>query len=131
MIGSSVSIRRCQRGSAALQFALAAPVIVMFISAIAQLGVLFAAGAGMQQALGEGARAATLYPRPTDDAISAKITNAKFGLSPGSLTSSLSHGTSNGLPYLDMQLNYTTRLSFVFFQGPSVTLTRSRRAYIN
>jgi len=125
------SLWGCARGSAALQFALAAPVIVMFISAIAQLGVLFAASAGMQQALGEGARAATLYPRPTDDAISAKITGTKFGLNASGLTSSLTHGTSNGLPYLDIQLNYTTRLSFVFFQGPSVTLTRSRRAYIN
>ena len=131
MIGRVISFGRCVRGSAAVQFALAVPVLVLFIAGIAQLGILFAASAGMQQALGEGARAATLYPRPTDAAISAKVTNAKFALDSRYLTSSLSHGTSNGLPYVDIQLSYTPHLSFIFFTASSITITRTRRAYLN
>jgi Flp pilus assembly protein TadG len=131
MIRSATLLGRCARGSAAVQFALAVPVLVLFIAGIAQLGLIFAASAGMQQALGEGARAATLYPRPSDDAISAKVTNAKFALDPRYLTSSLSHGTSSGMPYVDIQLTYAPHLSFVFFTGPAITITKTRRAYLN
>jgi Flp pilus assembly protein TadG len=131
MIRRASSFWHCARGSAAVQFALAVPVLVILIAGIAQLGVLYAASAGMQQALGEGARAASLYPRPTDDVISAKLMAKKFALDSSNLTSSLSHGTSNGLPYVDIQLTYTPRLNFVFFTVPSVTITKTRRAYLN
>lgn len=123
---------RCRRGSAAIQFALALPVFMLFLCGIAQLGVLFAANAGLQQAVGEGARLATLYPRPSDDAIATRIGRAGFALDSRYLDApSLTHGIANGVPYLDIALTYHPRLNFIFFAGPQLSITRSRRAYLN
>ena len=130
MIRLAGRLRRATRGNAAVQFALSIPVFVLFIAGIAQVSALYAAYAGMQQALGEGARYATLYPRPTDDAIRTRMTATRFALKSSYLSSSLTHGTANSVPYVDIQLTYTPPVNFVFFQIPSVTLTKTRRAYL-
>ena len=70
-------------GAAAMEFALAVPVLIAFIWGIFQVGMLYHANAGMQHALGEAARYATLFPTPTDTQIQAKITSAKFGVGGG------------------------------------------------
>lgn len=124
--------RDCARGSAAAEFALAVPLLVMFLAGIAQLGILFAANAGLQQAVGEGARLATIYPLPSDDTIKTRIQNAAVALNANYLdTPTLTHGASNGVPYVDISLTYHPRLNFVLFTGPQITMTRTRRAYTN
>ena len=124
--------RNCVRGSAAAEFALAVPLLVMFLAGIAQLGILFAANAGPQQAVGEGARLATIYPLPSDATIKTRIQNAAVALNANYLdTPTLTHGTSNGVPYVDISLTYHPKLNFVLFAGPQITMTRTRRAYTN
>ena len=51
---------------------------------IVQLGLVFRAMSGIQHGLGEGARMATLFPKPTDTAIRTKISDAVYGIGPGS-----------------------------------------------
>ena len=122
----------CARGSAAVQFALALPVLVLFIIGTAQMGILFAANAGMQEALGEGARMATLFPRPTNDVISARIMQTRFSLKSEYLTPpTFTSGTAGGVPYVDITLVYQPRLNFIFFTGPQITMTKTRRAFQN
>ena len=124
--------RNCVRGSAAAEFALAVPLLVMFLAGIAQLGILFAANAGLQQAVGEGERLATIYPLPSDATIKTRIQNAAVALNANYLdTPTLTHGTSNGVPYVDISLTYHPKLNFVLFAGPQITMTRTRRAYTN
>jgi Flp pilus assembly protein TadG len=126
------ALRASTQGSAAVEFALAVPILVLFLAGIAQLGVLFAANAGLQQAVGEGARRATLYPRPDDATITTRIHNASFALNAAYLdTPTLTHGVANGLSYVDISLTYHPRLNFVFFSGPQISMTQSRRAYLN
>jgi len=126
------SLRRCRKGSAAAEFALALPVLVLFIAGIAQLGVLFAANAGLQQAIGEGARLATLFPRPDDATITARIRKAQFALNSAYLDApTLTRGVANGVPYIDISMTYRPPLNFIFFTGPQISMTRSRRAYLN
>jgi len=126
------SFKRCRRGSAAAEFALALPVLVLFIAGIAQLGVLFAANAGLQQAVGEGARLATLFPRPDDATITARIRRAQFALNSAYLDApTLTRGVANGVPYIDISMTYRPPLNFIFFTGPQISMTRSRRAYLN
>jgi len=123
---------RCRKGSAAAEFALALPVLVLVIAGIAQLGVLFAANAGLQQAVGEGARIATLFPRPDDATITARIRRAQFALNSTYLDApTLTRGVANGVPYIDISMTYRPPLNFIFFTGPRISMTRSRRAYLN
>src|SRR4051794_10823728 len=54
------SIKRDQRGAAAIEAAIAMPALVVMIYGIFSVGQLFEANAGMEHALGEAARYATL-----------------------------------------------------------------------
>ena len=47
-------LKREEKGAAALEFALVAPALILFIVGIAQFGVLFMANNGLSNAVGEG-----------------------------------------------------------------------------
>lgn len=120
-------------GMAAVEFAVAFPVLILFIWGIFQVALLYRANAGMQHALGEGARLATIWPTPTDTTIQAKITSHKFGLD-GS-----THGGTWGTPTITtdttantklIQVTYNQPTHFLFFSGPTVSLTRSKLVYL-
>jgi Flp pilus assembly protein TadG len=125
-------LRKCQRGAAALEFAIAVPVLVVCIYGIFQVGLLYEANAGMQHALGEGARLASLYDRsttshvPTDDAIKAKMSAQLFGRNDGTFTVS---DPVNGTGYKTLAISYTRQMSFLLLPGPRVTLNRSKKVY--
>jgi Flp pilus assembly protein TadG len=125
-------LRRNEDGAAAIEFAIAVPVLVLMLYGIFQIGLLFQANAGMQHALGEGARLATLYDTsttskvPTDTAIKAKINATLFGKSDGNFTVSDPVTVGN---YKTLTVSYSRAMSFLFFQGPTVTISRSKRVY--
>jgi len=132
-------LRRDQRGAAAIEFAIALPVMVVMIYGIFQVGLIYQANAGMQHALGEGARFATLCTpsgnncnSPTDDAIKAAINAKKFGSNIGSFGSPTvtTPATSSCVYCRDLQITYTVTPNFLFFSGPAITLTRSKRVYV-
>jgi Flp pilus assembly protein TadG len=119
------------RGSAAMEFALIAPAFVALLVAIGQLGILFFASAGLSNALTEGARLATLHPRPTVTQIRAKIDATKFGLRSENLaTPVLTPGTSGSSDYYNIEMSYTVDLKLFFADLDSITLKQSRRVYL-
>ena len=96
-------LKRDERGVAATEMALALPVLVTMIYGIFQVGLLYQANAGMQHALGEGARYATLCIKvgnectvPADTAIKARMTSKLFGKGDGAFTVN-DPGPRNGL----------------------------------
>jgi Flp pilus assembly protein TadG len=126
---------RDQSGSAAVEFAFAIPVLIMMIWGIFQIAMVLQANAGVQQALGEGARYATIFntstkARPTDSQISSRITSAKFGVGNGTWHAPViddSNETSGGYILISVQFDVPT--DFLFFQGPNVTLKQTKRVY--
>jgi len=130
MIRSLGNLLRCGRGSASVQFVLAAPVVVLFLVGFLQIGMLGMARAGLGQAVEAGARYATLYPRPTDDQIYARIRAGGYGMRPADIVGpTFVHGTSSGSPYVDITMTYRQTLNFGFFRLGPVELTHTRRAY--
>jgi len=125
-------LRRCQRGAAAIEFAIAVPVLTVCIFGIFQVGLLYEANAGMQHALGEGARLASLYDRTTtthvasDTAITDRMTSQLFGRNGGTFVVA---APVPGTGYKTLTITYTRQMSFLFLPGPNVTLTRSKRVY--
>ena len=131
MSGPGRSLRGDSRGAAALEFALVVPALVLFVIGIAQLGILFMANAGLRNAVAEGARYATIYPRPTDEQIRQRITDTRFGLRPENVSNvTITHGISGGSNYADISMSYQVPLNFVLFTVRPVTLTERRRAFI-
>ena len=127
-------LKRSERGAAAVEFALAIPVLIMLIWGIFQVGLLFWASAGMQHALGEGARFATLCinpnptcSTPTNTQIQTRITSSVWGTNNGTFTVS---PIVDGAGYKTLTVNYTAPTNFLFMSGPTVTLSQSKKVYI-
>jgi Flp pilus assembly protein TadG len=125
-----------QDGAAVIELAIALPVLVTLIYGIFECSQLYEANAGMQHALGEGARLATLCvpdtssstgcDNPTDTAIVAKENAKLFKPADGSFNVQ-TPTTSSG--YKTLTITYTRTMNFLFFAGPTITLTRSKQVY--
>jgi Flp pilus assembly protein TadG len=124
-------LKRDERGAGVVEFALIAPLFCAFIIAIGQLGLLFFANAGLTNALAEGARLATLFPRPSDAAIASRISQKRFGLDPALLTGpTINHFTpANGATYAEITMTYSAPVNFLFLNLGPVRLTQTRRVY--
>ena len=130
-MGLMKRLRRNQRGAAALEFVIIAPALILMICGIARLGILFMANAGLRNAVAEGARYATIWPRPTNTQIQNRITSSQFGLDANNFTAAtITSGQTNGLNYLDISASYSVPMDFIFFNAGSVTLTETRRAFV-
>ncbi len=117
-----------------MEFALAIPVLIMLIWGIFQVGLLFWASAGMQHALGEGARFATLCinpsptcATPTDAQIQARISSSVWGTNNGTFTVS---PPVSGPGFKTLTVSYTAPTNFLFMSGPTVTLSQTKKVYI-
>lgn len=125
------SIRRDERGAALIETAFALPALIVMVWAVVQLGLVFRAMSGIQHALGEGARLATIYPQPDDDAIHDKIEEAVYGIGPGEFDiKDPVPGTENGSAYIDLEVTYTQPTDLLFLPGPTISVSRSKRVWV-
>ena len=127
------SIGRDERGVAVIEMAFALPILLLFVFGIFQFGVILQANAGIQHALGEGARYATIYPKPADDLIQDKMADAVFGLNVGTFSDPTvtTPETSVCTNCRLLTVNYTVTPNFVFFTGPAITLVRTKQVYVS
>ena len=130
---------RDERGVASIEIAFALPVLIVMIWAIIQFGMVFRAQAGIQQALGEGARYATLClnpgnsgcASPTPDEVKAKITQSVYGVGPGTFTvEDPVQSPAGTAKYYDLTVRYSQPTSLLIFPGPTVSISRSKRVWI-
>ena len=126
-------------GVAAIEMAFALPILITMIWMFVQFAQMYRALAGIQQALGEGARYATLCLNPSTAGCSAptaaqiqtKINDSVYGIGPGTFTItppvSGSSGTGN---YYDLKVSYSQPTDMLFFAGPTVSFSRSKRVWV-
>jgi Flp pilus assembly protein TadG len=124
------TILRDRSGASAIEFAIAVPILVSFIWGIFEFALLFQAAAGMDNALARGARKATIWPTPSTTEISNEITSGKFGVSNGSWGTPTIVTNGAGTT-MTITVSYSQPLDFLFFSGPTVTLTRSKVVYLS
>ena len=125
------NIKRDEKGVAAVEMAFALPILLLFVYGIFQFGVILQANAGMQHALGEGARYATLYPKPADNLIVTRMSNSVFGMNIGTFSTPTvtTPATSECTNCRLLTVSYTVTPDFVFFSGPAINLVRTKRVY--
>jgi Flp pilus assembly protein TadG len=128
-------ILRNQEGAAAIETAFALPVLIILLWMVVQLGLVFRAMSGIQHALGEGARAAVLYPYPDpaggDTTIHDRMESAVFGIGPGQFTiEDPEEGTQDGSTYLDLEVTYTQATDLLLLPGPTITVSRHKRVWV-
>lgn len=123
------ALRRDRRGNVS-EFALTLPIWIVMVFAVFNIGRFFVARAGIQNGLGEAARAATLWPRQSNDDLQAAFNDGVFGLGAKEVpTLSFSTGTSDGQAYVDLGVTYNPGFSLLFIEVSPVTLTYTRRAF--
>jgi Flp pilus assembly protein TadG len=140
-------LTRDENGAAAIEMAFAVPILIVMIWAFVQLAQVYRAVAGIQQALGEGSRYATLcYTQsatgcaapapgtgtsPAAGTIKAKIMSSVYGIGPGTFTvSDPVLGTSGTAQYYDLTVSYSQPTNLLIFPGPTMSLSRSKRVWI-
>jgi len=127
-------LRRDDRGIGAVEFALVAPVLISFIIGVSQVGRMFYANADMKNATAHAARLASIY-RPdgeeVDDAtlIAAVRERLLRDGATSKVTVTVTRGTDNGNPYVQLKTDYSVPLEFIFFSTPPVTLHETRKVY--
>ena len=119
-------------GASIVEFAIVVPILVSFIYGTYTFGQILQAGAGVQHALGEGARYATIYrdPAVTDDEIKAKINAKLFGTHGGTFSEPVIDRSDIANGYITITVTYTFTPNFLFFSLPSQTMTRSKTVYL-
>ena len=122
---------RDRRGVSAVEFAFAIPLLLGFVLGLVQLGNLFFAHADVRHAVAAGARLASIFPRPTEEEIVARINARVTGLDPEAIEGpSVDFGTdANGNDFADIEMRYSMPLDFIFFRTPPVILTETRRVF--
>jgi Flp pilus assembly protein TadG len=129
---------RDEKGVAVIETAFALPVLIVLIWMFVQLAQVYRAVAGIQQALGEGARYATLCINPTADGcdaptvtqIQAKVKATVFGDGPGTFTVPTPVvGKSGTSTYYDLSVTYSQPTDLLLFPGPTVNVSRSKRVW--
>jgi hypothetical protein len=133
------ALLRDERGATVIEFAFAFPVLIVMLWMMVQLGFIFRANAGIQQALGEGARFATLCLNPTilgctpptEAAVKTRMEAAVAGTHLGTFTADLpTVGTSGGARYYDLKVNYSMATSLLLFPGPTISVSKSKRVWV-
>jgi Flp pilus assembly protein TadG len=133
-------LARDQRGAAAVEMAFAVPVLVVMLWAFVQLAEVYRAVAGIQQALGQGARYATLCLTPTINGCTAPtgaqiktvINTSVYGIGPGTFNvPDPVAGTSGTAKYYDLTVTYSQPTNLLFFPGPTMSLSRSKRVWLS
>lgn len=122
-----------RRGVSVVEFALIAPIFILMIVAVTQFGALYYAHSSLRNAVSEGARYATIHPRPTAAQVIARIKANRATGNNGTFsepTVSYARDTTSGHWYATIGMTYTTSIDFLFFRWPSLTLDYSRRAYV-
>jgi Flp pilus assembly protein TadG len=135
MTNIAKKLANAEDGAAAIEMALSVPVLVTFIYGIFSFGQILEADAGMQHAVGEGARYATLCltpsgtgacTAPTAANVSTRVTSKLFGAA-SSATPTVTVDTANKT--VTVSLTYSQQMNFLFFTGPTVSFTRTKLAY--
>lgn len=125
-----IRLARDQRGAASIEFVLAVPPFIMLLMGALQLGIIACARTGLQHAVDEGARYASIYPTPSDSDIIAKVKSREFGLDPAYTNDpTIVTGTQYGVPYKEITMTYSRSLNFIVYQTPAISISYTRRSY--
>ena len=121
---------RNERGAAVIEMAFALPILVLFIWMLVQLGLVFRATSGIQHALGEGARLATVWPEPSAADVKARVEEAVYGIGPGDFNvPDPVPGADCDDSCLDVTVEYEQETDLLLFPGPTITVSRTKRVW--
>ncbi len=132
---------RDESGGAMVETALALPVFLSMLWGIVQFGLAMFASNGIGNALGEGARFATICVQPTlatgcrrpsNQQIIDRINDRRFGLTYGSygVPTVTAGDAAAPIPYIDIAMTYSMPTNLILVNGPVITFEKTKRVYV-
>jgi hypothetical protein len=120
-----------RRGASAAEFALVLPLLLLMIVGITQVGILYFAHSGLRSLVAEGARLASISPRPTHETIVGRLRQGGFGLDEDQLSEPVvTYGDTSGHQWADLELSYTVHLNFIFWSTGPFEIQSRRRVFL-
>ncbi len=129
---SRSNMRADNRGVAIIEFALALPILVFIIYGIFESALLLKASAGMQHAIGEGARRAAIFPTPDSATVLTKVSDSLFGMEnakTGFPEISVAKSNNTTQKWYTIDVVYKKDVNFLFLPSRTVTIEHSKRVY--
>ncbi|WP_310475241.1 pilus assembly protein [Sandarakinorhabdus sp.] len=120
---------RNRSGATAAEFALTLPLFLAFVFTFFGVGSVFWANAGLRNAVGEGARVATLFPRRSNTEIQNAVSGNSFGLASVMAAPTITAGTANAQDFVDITVTVTPHFDLFFIDVEPITLSETRRVY--
>lgn len=129
MIGGPFT--RDERGAAIIEFAIVAPVLILFLFGAVQVGEMLFANADLRNAVASGSRVASVFPRPEDNVIRKAVEQQIAGLDQNRLEGPvITHGTNaNGFEMTEISVTYTQPVDFIIFETSPVVLRETQRVF--
>ena len=125
------NILRSTGGSSTVDFAFALPVLVVMMIGIMQMGLTLHASGAMRHAVGEGIRLAKVDPTASQADIEAEVKDEMTALDLDKIvTLEVTRGTSNGVAFGRIRLQYRVDPVIQLLPVPAITLTEEKQAYI-
>ncbi|MHA6332820.1 TadE/TadG family type IV pilus assembly protein [Qipengyuania sp. CAU 1752] len=117
-------------GGTSIEFAIIGPIFLSLAFASFEFGAALMAQAGMRQAVESGARYATIYPRPTDAQIVARVRSQTFGIAKQQIEAlTVARATSGGLPTATITMRYRHQVQLLFLPPRQVKMNYERTVF--
>lgn len=125
-------LARSAKGATAVEFAFAAPVLIMLMVGILQVAVALHAAGGVRHAIGEGVRFAKVHRLATEAEVEAQVRRNFTGVDQAKLRSlTVERGvTADGAPFARISISYEPQIVIPFLPPRTVRLEESRLVYL-
>ena len=122
---------RNTRGAAAIEFALALPILASLMIGILQFALVFQASGAMRHASGEGIRYAKVHPGATESEVLAVVRSALGGIDKDNITSlTFVRGTTGEADYGRVAMSYSLQPLIPFVSLPPIVLNETKFTYL-
>jgi hypothetical protein len=123
---------RCARGATAVEFAFAAPVLIMLMIGILQVAVALHAAGSVRHAIGEGVRFAKVHRLATAAEVEAHVRRSFSGIDPAKVRQLIVERgrTPGGAPFARISIAYQPEIVIPFLPPRTVRLEESRLVYL-
>ena len=120
------------RAVSAVEFALVAPVVIVLLLSTFRMGTYFFAQNSIDNAVDETARAASVYPSPSDAALKKIFADNLLKKEVGfTVSMKITRGsTSSGIDYVDLDSSYKVPVDLIFINLGDIPVRSEQRAYL-
>lgn len=119
------------RGATIIEFAIAAPILIILMIGILQFGMILHASGALRHGLAEGIRHAKVYPDATEVIVQQKTRDALAGIDPNGIVAlTFDRGTQNGAAFGRLTIHYEMTPFIPFVPLDVIALTETKTAYL-